>query len=297
MENNNTDMSVAYQNKDIIAKMFGEQMKGKPLSLFGVKNDKKVVSIQPTNIPLLKLKELRIDNLFELEDEGVAIVDYESTYEEEDFLKYGVYVLEVWRRYLQEGKRPDIHMIVIYTADIEKTKTELHRSALDIRVEAAYLVGVDSEEWLEEVERSIREKVITDEVLMHLVLLPLTYKGDADKQAAIKKCVNLAKDIEEEDKKRFALAGILAFADKIISEETKRDIKEVLKMNQVIKMIFDEGVEEGIEKGIEKGGEMRAAAMARKMLQAGEAREKIREYTGLSEDAVKALEEDACCLV
>lgn len=89
------------------------------------------------------------------------------------------------------------------------------------------------------------------------------------------------------------MAGILAFADKIISEETKKDIKEVLKMNQVIKMIFDEGVEEGIE----KGGEMRAAAMARKMLQAGEAREKIREYTGLSEDAVKALEEDACCLI
>ena len=285
MRDNKTDTSIAYQNKDIISKMFGEQMKGKSLSLFGLNSDQKVVSIQPTSIPLLELKELRIDNLFELEDGSVAIVDYESTYKEEDFLKYGVYVLKVWRRYLQEGKRPDIHMMVIYTADIEKTKTVLHRSAFDIRVEAAYLIGVDSQEWLDEVRKSIETNVITDEVLMHLVLLPLTYKDYDDKQSAIKTCVNLAKDIVDDDKKRFALAGILAFSDKVISEATRKDIKEVLKMNQTIKMIIDDGIEEcKIE-------------MAKKMLKAGEPREKIREYTELSNEVISRLEEEACCLV
>lgn len=113
MAKNDTDTNIAYQNKDIISKCFGEQMKGKPLSLFGLKSDKKVVSIQPTNIPVVDVKELRMDNLFELEDGSIAIVDYESTYKMEDFFKYGVYLLNVWKRYLKEGKWPDIHMMVI----------------------------------------------------------------------------------------------------------------------------------------------------------------------------------------
>ena len=283
MAKNDTDTNIAYQNKDIISKCFGEQMKGKPLSLFGLKSDKKVVSIQPTNIPVVDVKELRMDNLFELEDGSIAIVDYESTYKMEDFFKYGVYLLNVWKRYLKEGKWPDIHMMV-YTADIENTRTEVHTGGLDVKVEAAYLVGVDSAEWMEEVETSMAGNVITDEVLMHLVLLPLTYKGDEDKQIAIRRCVNLAKEIQDEEKKNFAVAGLLAFTDKVISEEMRSEIMEVLMMTQVGKMIFDEGVEKGIEKGI--------VTTARNMLKAGEAREKIRAYTGLSDEAIDALEEE-----
>ena len=30
-----TDIAIAYQNKDIVSKLFGDQMKGKSLSLFG----------------------------------------------------------------------------------------------------------------------------------------------------------------------------------------------------------------------------------------------------------------------
>ena len=174
--------------------------------------------------------------------------------------------------------------LMVYTADIENTRTEVHTGGLDVKVEAAYLVGVDSAEWMEEVETSMAGNVITDEVLMHLVLLPLTYKGDEDKQIAIRRCVNLAKEIQDEEKKNFAVAGLLAFTDKVISEETRSEIMEVLMMTQVGKMIFDEGVEKGIEKGI--------VTTARNMLKAGEAREKIRAYTGLSDEAIDALEEE-----
>lgn len=57
------DMNIPYQNKDSISKLFGERMKGKSLSLFGLKSDEKVVGICPTNIPVLDVKELRMDNL------------------------------------------------------------------------------------------------------------------------------------------------------------------------------------------------------------------------------------------
>ena len=56
---------------------------------------------------------------------------------------------------------------------------------------------------------------------MHLVLLPLTYKGEEKKQEAIRACVDLAKQLPNKEQETFALAGILTFTDKIINDETK----------------------------------------------------------------------------
>ncbi len=60
-----------------------KEAKRKPLSLFGLGSDLKVVDVRPTNIPIVRARELRMDNLFELEDGSVAILDYESTCKEE----------------------------------------------------------------------------------------------------------------------------------------------------------------------------------------------------------------------
>lgn len=50
--------------------------------MFGLETELKVVDIRPTNIPIVQARELRMDNLFELEDGSVAILDYESEYKE-----------------------------------------------------------------------------------------------------------------------------------------------------------------------------------------------------------------------
>ena len=62
-KNPNANPAIAYQNKDIVSKLFGEQMKGKSLSLFGLDTNLKVMDIRPTNIPIVQAKELRMDNL------------------------------------------------------------------------------------------------------------------------------------------------------------------------------------------------------------------------------------------
>ena len=72
-----TDTAIAYHNKDIVSKFFGDRMKGKFLSLLHLKSDLKVVDVRPTNIPIVQARELRVDNLFELEDGSVAFLYYE----------------------------------------------------------------------------------------------------------------------------------------------------------------------------------------------------------------------------
>ena len=228
-------------------------MKGKSLSLFGLDTNLKVMDIRPTNIPIVQAKELRMDNLFELEDGSVAILDYESQFKETNFTKYGYYIMNVINRYLNEGKTPDIHMMVLYTADIETAKTTLERTACRIKIEAAYLTGTPSEQWLEEIKESLANQIISDKTLMRLILLPLTYKDEEKKQETIKLCVNLARKIPDKEQETFALAGILTFTDKIISESMKKHIEEVLGMTQVGQMLMDRGRKEGMQEGRKEG--------------------------------------------
>lgn len=285
MEAKDTDIAVAYQNKDIVSKVFGDQMKGKSLSLLGLETNLKVVDVRPTNIPIVQARELRMDNLFELEDGSVGILDYESEYKKTNFTKYGRYIMDVIDRYLKEGKEPDIHMMVLYTADIEKSPTILTRTACSIQVEASYLAGVCSEEWMEEVKRGIDENAVTDEVLMHLVILPLTYKGEEKKQEAIKACVNLARRIPDKAQENFALAGILSFTDKVITDETRQYIKEVIGMTQVGKMLMDEA------------DTNRAKKTARNMLKRGDSPEAIAEILEVPVETIKAWEQEIYAVV
>lgn len=289
MKSQDRDYAIAYQNKDIVSKLFGEQMKGKPLSLLGLRTDLKVVDVRPTNLPVVQAKELRMDNLFELEDGSVAILDYESEYKKTNFTKYGRYIMDVIDRYLRENQEPDIHMMVLYTADIERSKTVFGRTACSIQVEACYLSGVSSEEWLEQIRKCIDENIITDEVLMHLVLLPLTYKGEEKKQEAIRECVNLARQIPDKSQESFALAGILSFTDKVISEETRQYIKEVIGLTQVGKMLIDEGRQEGRQEADRK--------TARNMLKRGDSPEAIAEVLELPIETIKAWEREIHAVV
>ncbi|MEG0564632.1 MAG: hypothetical protein RR590_00170 [Hungatella sp.] len=78
---------IAYQNKDITAKTMAEMLKGKSLSAFGLPH-LRIVDILPTNLPAIESNELRLDNLFVLSDGAVAIIDYESVFDKENFVKY-----------------------------------------------------------------------------------------------------------------------------------------------------------------------------------------------------------------
>ena len=78
---------IAYQNKDIASKVFAEQLKGKSLEAYGVEVGG-IRAVLPTNIPAIKVNELRLDNLLELQDGTVALVDYESEYKRESKVKY-----------------------------------------------------------------------------------------------------------------------------------------------------------------------------------------------------------------
>ena len=240
---------ISYQNKDIVSKTMAENFKNKSLKVYGL-DLPKIVQVLPTNLPAVSANELRIDNLFLLEDGTIAIIDYESVYNEENKVKYLNYVTRVVERYKNECRLDiKIRMIVIYTADIkpEDTTSIYDAGAIKLEIESAYLSKLDSEG----IKNRLKEKVtkgeaLTEEELMEFIILPLTIRDNRLKKTLLKESIELAKEIKDEQVSMFVLSGILVFSDKIIDEKTSNEVKEWIKMTKVAKL-FEKEKEEALE--------------------------------------------------
>jgi len=233
---------IAYQNKDITSKFLAENFKGKTFRVYGLKLPK-VKRVLPTNIPAVKANELRLDNLFELADGSIALVDYESDYDNKDKVKYLNYVTGIANRYLQKNEKcPTIHMIVIYTGDIDRKRVsaKYNIGAVRMKLETAFLSELDSKRIFDRLKKKVeKNRLLNDEELMQFIILPLAYRTKEEKQRKVRETVELAAKIQDKKQQIFTLAGILVFTDKVIDRETASRIRKVIEMTQVAQ-IFEE---------------------------------------------------------
>lgn len=240
---------IAYQNKDIASKVLAENFKGKTFRVYGL-DLPEIRDVRPTNIPAVKANELRLDNLFELEDNTVAVVDYESDYDKADKIKYLNYLTGIASRYQYEKKDcPTLRMIVIYTGDINRRQVsnEYNIGAVKINTETAFLSELDGENILRRLESKVRRhEMLTDEELMEFIILPLSYRKREEKEKRIHDVVDLAVKIQDRGQQIFTLAGILTFTDKVIDGETANKIRRAIEMTQVA-MIFEKEKQQAVE--------------------------------------------------
>lgn len=88
-------------------------------------NIPRIVKALPTGLPEISANELRIGHIFELEDQTICIIDYESSYKKENFIKYLQYMSRVLEQYRKENiYGVKLRMVVIYTADVLPGRTE-----------------------------------------------------------------------------------------------------------------------------------------------------------------------------
>ena len=233
---------IAYQNKDITSKVLAENFKGKTFRVYGL-DLPEIEQVLPTNLPTVKANELRLDNLFMLADGTVAIVDYESDYDEADKVKYLNYLTGIVNRYLKEKKKcPVLRMVVIYTGDItrKQVQAEYHVGAIRLTVETAFLSELDSGEIFQRLKRKVEQNErLKDEELMEFIILPLSYREKKEKEEKIQQAVDLAVRIQDREQQLFTLSGILTFTDKLIDGETANKIRRAIEMTQVAR-IFEE---------------------------------------------------------
>ena len=246
---------IVYQNKDVLSKHFGEHLKEKSLEVYGFKGIPKIVDVMPTNLPAVEANELRIDNLFVFEDGTVGIVDYESEYKDENIVKYQGYLARIIKRWYDEyNELPQIRLLIIYTADVRpgQTKNPVDFGCFKLTIEEGFLTGLDGDEIYREIdEKIVNKKTLCEEDIMKLVIMPLTYPDRKKKQEAVSDAAQLAGAIEDDRARMMALAGILVFADKIISESDAESIRRRIAMTK-IEAIIEREKEEALKKNTEQ---------------------------------------------
>ena len=303
---------VAYQNKDICSKIFAEKLAGKSFQVYGV-DLPKIKQVLPTNLPAIQANELRMDNLFLLEDDTFLLVDYESAYKEENKLKYLEYILRVLKIYQTEyGLNMKIRLLVIYTTDVsrEQVSSILDVYSLKMKLSQAFLSELNSETIKETITEKIKQKKsLTETELMQAIILPLTYKGETKKKESIKELFELMKEIKEEETQLFLLSGILVFTDKVIDKETAKQIKEWIRMTKVARLYEEEKIEavnEAVTRTIqqkekekeraiqqkEKEKERAIHQMVKKMLEKNVDILNIMEITGLTKKMIEKIQQE-----
>lgn len=181
----------------------------------------------------------------------MALVDYESDYDQADKVKYLNYITRTVKRCFEEGSTraaevPKIRMIVIYTADIkpEKTQAIFDVGCLQLQTEEAFLSIIDSEKTEIQLEEKIKNgKPLTEEEQMKFIILPLTYQGKEEKQKCIQRCFALAREVEDVKVQTFILSGMLVFSDKVVTREDSKRIREWIMLTKVGQLFEEEKLE------------------------------------------------------
>ncbi len=203
-----------------------------------------------------------------------------------------------------------IRMIVIYTADIApgQTRSNLDIGCLQFQLEEAFLTELDSVK----IEDGIREKLnrgesLTAEEQMQFIILPLTYRGREKKEACIRRCFDMAKQVEDAQEQVFILSGILVFADKVIDNEDSKEMREWIMMTKVSKLFEEEKIEYGrkvaaevsekaakaTKEAVEKATRENEIGIVKRMLSNGIPLEQVKAVvTILTEEEVKDLQKE-----
>lgn len=267
---------IVYQNKDVLFKILSETYKEKSFRAYGL-DLPRIKEVLPTNLPAITADEKRMDNLFLLEDDTLAIVDYESEDKLSNRVKYLNYITRVVEKFFEEENRiVDLRLIIIYTGDVEKASEIMETSCFSLRMESVFLVNLQSEEIYEHIKEKVeRQESLTEEEQMQLVILPLTEKGTDKKKQRIRQTVELIKNVEEASQ-AFLLANLIVASDKFIDERFSEEIGRWLSMTKV-------------EKFIEK---KKSKEIAKKMLIRSYELDEIAECTGLTIEEVHKLREE-----
>lgn len=278
-------VDVAHQYKDLSSK-FMASMRGHAFADALEIDMEPLERNEPTELPIVEVSNMMMDNLFLLRDGSYAIIDYESKYSEENKIKYLNYLARLVKSLYNRNKRmPRIQIIVIYTADIKagSTNPTLDLGNVVMTTQEVFLTSWDTEKILEDIDRKVDTNEPLDErEMVQLIMVPLSTEGKDAKQEVIRRCIDTIEKVSNGELQQNLYGGLLAFTDKVIDAKDQEEIRRRLSMTKIEKMFYDEKME-ALSENTEK--------IAANLLKDGLSTEMVSRNTGLDLSAVEELAE------
>lgn len=200
-------------DKDALHKVLAQAYKGKSFAAYGI-------ALPPIRelLPAVPVGGGFVDSLFLLEDGSYAVVEYTSGCHKADMIRYPEHIAEIMKRYDREDGSFNLHLIIIYTGDVEKAESVFDFGCLALHPEQVFLSRMDGNTELESVRQKIHSGfLLTDDDLMKLVVLPLSVPGSEGKIQLFDEITSLTGNIPDEEQRAFVLSAMTLAADRFIN--------------------------------------------------------------------------------
>lgn len=229
---------MANNKEDIIMKramtVFAEQA----VAYFG--ESKKVKEISQTEQVILDIKETRMDYVFLMEDDTYTHFEFQTTDKGiMDLVRFNLYDVLLY----QQTKK-QVYTYVIYSGDIINPLDGYNNGFSQYKVKAICMANKDAEEVLNDIENKLIEgKKLNDREILDLIFTPIM-GGELTKENKIIRALKISKDYPI-NKKQDVQAILYTFALKFLRVNELEQVKEVIKMTELGRMLREDGIQEG----------------------------------------------------
>ena len=122
------DAEITKHNNDIIMKAMAETFKDKTLKIFGFETAK-IVDVIPTVLPVLEVKENRIDYIFLLEDNTLLHLEFATATTKETLKRFALYDA----RLINRDDR-NVQTAVVYSGRVNRAPSVLKKGSITYQV-------------------------------------------------------------------------------------------------------------------------------------------------------------------
>lgn len=225
------------------ANFFGEEL----LPVLGISGI--VEYIAPTETVKLEARQMYQDFNYVMEDGSWSHLEFESdSVTDEDLRRFREYEAAVSRTF-----GVAVVTYVICSSKVKQLKAELKAGINTYRVKIVRLKGRDADLLFKRLEEKRKRGERLERADFVSVLLTPLMSGKSQIGERIMKGLKLLQgasgsvSAEEQEK---MLAVLYTFADKFVGEKELNQVKEMIAMTKLGKLLMDDGIEKGLEQGM-----------------------------------------------
>lgn len=212
----------------------------------------KVRQIMPTELVHLEVKHMYEDFNFQSEDGKWYHVEFESdSLGTEDLRRFRTYEAVTSQTY----KVPVI-TYVLCSSRVKRPMSSLREGINTYRVRVIRLKEKSADTVFDELKRKSRSEVSKAD-LVSVVLTPLM-KGKLALTERAKQGIRVLNEeypgVSEDDRKKMQ-AALFVLADKFLTRDEMKEVKEVCAVNAFLQMYVDDGIQQGIQQGIQRASD------------------------------------------
>lgn len=256
--------------EDLIMKRAMDVFAEDGLKFFGI--DKKVKESGPTELVVLKTKNMFMDYTFLMEDDTYIHFEFQTTNKNTSDLRR----FRAYEALLSHQTGKDVITYVVYSGNIINVNDTLETGINTFKVNTISMASKNGDEVFDYISDKINKRIsLSKDDIISLSFTPIM-GGKTSKLDRILNTIKVLKDID--DTYRHDVESIIyAFANKFLSGKDLERVKEEIKVTELGKSLIDEGKKE------------KAIEIAKKAILKGMDNETIRDLTDLSIDDIELI--------